>query len=128
DPVSGRQIRADPRGYRLLPHVHVHEPGDLSGSELPRHPLLEEPDGEHRPVKTAHGRGIDGADDHPAHRAGSERSSTRRSRVPRNGAAGAPSTARWSNVRHAIIVGRTTIAPSATTGRSLIRPTQRIPH
>ena len=48
--------------------------------------------------------------------------------MARNAAAGPPSTARWSKVRHACIVGRTAIRPSdVTIGRSRIRPIQRIP-
>ena len=47
--------------------------------------------------------------------------------MARNAAAGPPSIARWSKVRHACSVGRTAIAPSpTTTGRSRMRPIQRM--
>ena len=48
--------------------------------------------------------------------------------MARNAAAGPPSTARWSKVRQAWSVGRTAMAPSpTTTGRSRMRPIQRMP-
>ena len=46
--------------------------------------------------------------------------------VARNSAAGAPSTARWSQVSVTVMSGRGTISPSTTAGRSSIAPTARI--
>ena len=130
DVVVVVEVGADARRDRLLADVHVHEARDLTGAELARDPLLEEPDREHRPVEAEQRLRGDrhrvsllvvttGAPAEPA---------TSASKVARNAAAGPPSTARWSNVRHACIVGRTAIAPSpTTTGRSRMRPIQRIP-
>src|SRR5215467_13231039 len=52
-------------------------------------------------------------------------SSTRSASVPRNWAARAPSSARWSQERVSTIVGWTAGCPFSATTRSAIRPTAR---
>src|SRR4029079_5208281 len=53
-------------------------------------------------------------------------SSTKDLTVRRKSAASAPSTARWSTVSVIVISGRGVIAPSLTTGCSVVAPTARI--
>ena len=102
DVVAVVEVRADAGGDGLLADVHVHEAGDLTGAELPRDPLLEEPDRDHRAVQRQERLRVDRHGGVRIRHAGSlGRSATRASKVPRNAAAGPPSTARWSKVRQA---------------------------
>src|ERR1700736_4442632 len=126
------EVGADTRRDGLFADVHVHEARDLARAELARHSLLEEPDRQHRPVEEVQclGGDLHGFYSLLVAQDGSRgRSATSASSVARKAAAGPPSIARWSKVRQACSVGRTTIAPAAsTTGRSRMRPIQRIPH
>ena len=117
DVVVVVEVRADARGDRLLADVHVHEAGDLAGAELARDPLLEEPDREHRPVEAEQRRGVDRLARRHAGCSGRPATSARtwRGTPP----PGPPSTARWSKVRQACIVGRTAIAAVADHDRAV---------
>src|SRR5919198_4557982 len=67
------------------------------------------------------------ANDHrPLTHSASAGSSSRSFSVWRNSAAGAPSTARWSNVPTNVVIGRTASSPSTGTTRSSIAPTATI--